>query len=89
MRLDRTAAALFGLIALAACEPEEVENIQTRADNVANMLENRADEIAAEAEKGVDEQVGILDNQTAILANQAKALLDGDGNEAQPQGNKQ
>ena len=77
--------------ALAACDTGEPENIQAKAENVANMLENRAEEIAAEAENVTDEAVGALENETANFANRADALTgdDGDGDEAKAPANKQ
>lgn len=65
------------LLFLAACGPQEAENIQTKAENMAGALENRAGEITAEAENATDEAVNLIDNQTDILANnQAEAAVD-------------
>jgi hypothetical protein len=58
------------LAPLAACS-EEMENIQTKAENTSRMLENRAEQIAAEAENGVDAAVAPLENEAAALLNQA------------------
>jgi len=88
MPSDRSAILLAGLILLAACQAEEPENIQTRADNVSNMLENRAAEITAEAENGTNLQIAPLDNQAAAFADQVNAAL-GNGEEAQSESNKQ
>jgi hypothetical protein len=80
MRTDRTSVAFAALVLLAACQPQEEENIQTKTENRINMLENRAEEVAAEAENVTDDAANALDNEASIFANQADAT--GEGNAA-------
>ncbi len=63
------------LLLLAACGPQEAENIQTKAENLAGALENRAEELTAEAENVTDEAVNLVDNQTDMFANLAGAAV--------------
>jgi hypothetical protein len=79
-RLPLLLASLL-LAPLAACS-DELENIQTKAENTSRMLENRAEQIAAEAENGVDAAIAPLENEAAALLNQAGDAADPGANGA-------
>jgi hypothetical protein len=80
----RLFAALLLIVALAACQRQDEENIQARAAKDSEQLHQRYNEIQAEATNDVDAHVAPLDNETANLLNQMNGTAPAAANGAAP-----
>jgi hypothetical protein len=75
----RLFAALFLIVALAACHPADEENVQTRAENESRQLQDRYNAIEAEAGNSTDAAIAPIDNETANFLNQANGAAPANG----------
>ncbi|HEY0043579.1 MAG TPA: hypothetical protein VGB62_03420 [Allosphingosinicella sp.] len=70
MRIAALAIALTAAAALSACDNEQIENVQAKAENESRRLEARHAELEAEASNGTNSAIAPLDNEAEALLSQ-------------------